>query len=188
MSEFRPWRPALPIETPRLLLRPHTRADVDDLFAFHSDPDVVRYVPWPVRTLEQTRAALEAKLDRFEVTEEGQWLILAIELRGDSRVIGEVLLKNTSIERREGELGFALGADHQGKGLAFEAATAMLEFAFGEAALLAVTATLDARNTASAALLERLGMTLVASERAEFKGETVDELTYRMAAPADRSA
>ena len=186
MSTFQLWRPALPIETPRLRLRAHTRDDLAALFAFHSDPDVVRYVPWPVRTLEQTRVALEAKLDRFEVTEEGQWLILAIELRETSTVIGEVLLKNTSVERREGELGFAVGADYQGKGLAFEAATAMLDFAFGEAALREVTATLDARNTASAGLLERLGMTLASSEKAEFKGETVDELTYRMAAPADR--
>jgi RimJ/RimL family protein N-acetyltransferase len=181
-----PWRPALPLATQRLLLRPHSRADLDDLFAFHSNPEVVRYVPWPVRTLEETRVALEAKLDRYEVTEEGQWLILAIELRSDSRVIGEVLLKNTSVQRREGELGFALHADYQGKGFAFEAATAVLDFAFGAAALLVVTATLDARNTASAALLERLGMTLASSEKAVFKGETVDELTYRMAAPADR--
>ena len=35
----------LPIETERLILRPHRMDDLDDLERFHGDPDVVRYVP-----------------------------------------------------------------------------------------------------------------------------------------------
>ncbi len=56
--------PSYPIRTERLDLRPHRMEDLDDLLAFHSDPDVVRYVPWPVRDREQTRTALKAKLTR----------------------------------------------------------------------------------------------------------------------------
>ena len=39
----------LPIETERLVLRAHRTSDLDDLLAFHGDPEVVRFVPWPVR-------------------------------------------------------------------------------------------------------------------------------------------
>ena len=46
----------LPIATERLVLRAHRADDLDDLVAFHSDPEVVRHVPWPVRDREATAA------------------------------------------------------------------------------------------------------------------------------------
>jgi hypothetical protein len=38
-------RPTYPLRTERLDLRPHRMDDLDDLYAFHSRPDVVRYTP-----------------------------------------------------------------------------------------------------------------------------------------------
>lgn len=54
--------PALPIRTERLLLRPHRPEDLDDLVRFHSDPEVVRYVPWLVRDRAATEETLQVKL------------------------------------------------------------------------------------------------------------------------------
>lgn len=172
-----PWTPVLPIGTPRLLLRAHTPADLDDLLQFHSDPEVVRYLPWPIRTVDETRFALLAKVPQGRVDTEGQWLVLAIELVESGQVIGEVVLKCES--ETQGELGFALHAGFQRAGYGFEAAHAMLSRAFGEFGLHRVTATLDARNAASAALLGKLGMAQgpVVPDR-PFKGERVDELHF----------
>ena len=50
--------PPLPVETERLLLRPHRLEDLDDLVRFHSDPEVVRHVPWPVRDRAATDEAV----------------------------------------------------------------------------------------------------------------------------------
>jgi RimJ/RimL family protein N-acetyltransferase len=72
------WAPEYPIRTPRLLLRPHLESDLDDLVPFHSDPEVTRYIPWPVRDREQTRVALAARLDKGTADREGDWLILAV--------------------------------------------------------------------------------------------------------------
>ena len=47
----------LPLETERLVLRAHRREDLDDLVRFHGDPEVVRYVPWPVRDRAATNSA-----------------------------------------------------------------------------------------------------------------------------------
>lgn len=110
-------RPTYPLRTERLDLRPHRMDDLDDLYAFHSRPEVVRYTPWPVRDREETRKALEKKLAQDALTEAGQWLVLAIELRETGTVIGEVLLKWASETDRQGEIGYALQTDHQGKGL-----------------------------------------------------------------------
>ena len=174
-----PWTPAYPVSTERLLLRPHAPADLGDLLKFHSDAEVVRYIPWPVRTEEETRFALLAKVAQTRVDADGQWLVLAIELAETGQVIGEVLLKCVSDENGEGELGYALNAAFHRKGYAFEAAHRMLSLGFAEFGLRRITATLDSRNLASAGLLEKLGMTLdsVAHDR-PFKGELVEELTY----------
>ncbi len=40
------------LETARLRLRALELADEDDLLAYQSDPEIVRYIPWPVRTRE----------------------------------------------------------------------------------------------------------------------------------------
>jgi RimJ/RimL family protein N-acetyltransferase len=175
------WAPSLPILTERLVLREHLPSDVDDMLEFHSDPDVVRFVPWPVRTREQVLEALAPRLTAGRVEKRGDWLILAIELRETGKVIGEVLLKNSKSD--EGELGYALHRGFQGKGLAFEAASAMLQLGIEQFGLRRVTAQLDARNTASVRLLERLGFSLHRSYEEEFKGELAPALEYEYLAP-----
>ena len=171
-----PWAPALPILTERLELREHLPTDADDMLEFHSDPDVVRYVPWPVSTRDDVLESLGKRLNAGRVENVGDWLILAIVLRESGKVIGEVLLKCTSVD--EGELGYALHRGYQGQGLAFDAANAMLRLGIEQFGLRRVTAELDSRNTASVRLLERLGFTLHRSFAEQFKGEQTTALEY----------
>ncbi|GAA0615127.1 GNAT family N-acetyltransferase [Kribbella sandramycini] len=174
--------PTYPLQTERLDLRPHRHGDVDDMLAFHSLPEVVRYTPWPVRDRKQTEEALEARLNAGRLTEPGQWLILAIELRETGTVIGEVLLKWASDVNRSGEIGYALHPGYQGKGLASEAARAMLRIGFEELGLHRITAVVDDRNTASWQLLERIGMRREAHhlEASWFKDEWANDYTYAL--------
>lgn len=150
--------PDYPIRTQRLDLRPHREDDVEDLLAFHSLPEVVRYVPWPVRDRDQVQAALQVKLGQDALREPGQWLVLAVELRATGRVVGEVLLKWESDTSRQGELGFAMHPDAQGQGLAAEAARAVLRLGFDQLKLHRITATCIAGNDRSVRLLTHLGM------------------------------
>lgn len=173
-----PWTPALPVLTERLELRVHVLSDVDDMLLFRSDPEVVRYVPWPVSTRDDVLTALEPRLTGGVVEKVGDWLCLAIVYRETGRVIGEVLLKNSGEDAAE--LGYAIARDHWGQGLAREATEAMLDLGIRELGLTRFTAELDARNTASAALLERLGFTLLRSYEEEFKGELSPALEYEL--------
>lgn len=170
----------LPIQTERLLLRAHTMDDLDDLARFHGDPQVVRYVPWPVRDREATEETLRTKLGQTTLAEPGQWLVLAIEERSSGTVIGEVLLKWAS--DRQGELGFALGRDHHGQGYAAEAARAVLGLAFDDLGFHRVTAVVVDGNDASVRLLERLGFRQEARhvDGAFFKGEWVTSLVLAL--------
>jgi RimJ/RimL family protein N-acetyltransferase len=173
-----PWTPALPVLTPRLQLRVHCLDDVDDMLQFRSDPEVVRYVPWPISTRADVLDALSKRVTAGTVDKVGDWLILAIVFRETGQVIGEVLLKNSGVD--EAELGYAIHRSFWGKGLAREATSAMLELGIREFGLRRVTATLDARNTASVRLLERLGFTLHREYEEEFKGEIAPALEYEL--------
>ena len=177
-----PFRPNYPILTPRLALRPHHTDDLDDLLEFHSDPDVVRFLPWPVRDRDETMAALAAKLDQATLTEPGEWLVLAIELRETRTVIGEVLLKWASAEHKQGELGFVLGGKYHGKGYAAEAAAEMLRLGFEGLGLHRITAVCIDGNEASAGLLQRLGFTQEARfvDNVWFKGRWATQLVFAL--------
>ncbi|WAB81428.1 GNAT family N-acetyltransferase [Microcella daejeonensis] len=165
-----------PVETPRLLLRPHRATDVDDLLVFHSDPEVTRFLPWPVRDRAAVAETLQTKLTQHRAAADGDWLVLAIEVRESGRVIGEVLLKR---DPRVAELGFALSRAHWGMGYGSEAARAMLDLGrrFGVAAFTAVA---DPRNTASARLLVGLGF--VPAGRSERNG--LELQVFRLDDPA----
>jgi RimJ/RimL family protein N-acetyltransferase len=179
-----PWAPELPIRTERMLLRAHEHGDLDDILEYHSDPEVVRYLPWPVRDRALAAEALEPRLRQGRVDAEGDWLVLAMQLAGpgSSRgpVIGEVVLKCASIEEDEAELGYAMHRAHHGRGLALEAASALVHLATTEFGVSRLTANLDARNATSSRLLDRLGFTLVRSYESEFKGELAPGLEYEL--------
>lgn len=179
-----------PLQTRRLILRPHRDSDLEDLLAFHSDPEVVRYTPWPVRDREATAATLRTKVDQATITEPGQWLVLAVELRSASTVIGEVLLKWESAENRQGEIGFAFARDHQGQGYATEAAAEMLRLGFEALGLHRIIAVCIEENRASTSVLGRLGFTQEARlvDNLLFKGAWATQLVFALTEDRWRSA
>ena len=178
-------RPVYPIETERLLLRPYTTDDFDAYYGMQSQPDVVRYLYWDVRTADETRELLSAKVSRrVSIEGEGDGLQLALQLRGSGVIVGDVVLIWVSEEHRQGEIGYVVHPDHQGHGYATEGAREMLRLGFEELGLHRIVARCDARNEGSWRVMERLGMRREAylHENEFVKGEWVSELDYAMLA------
>ena len=173
------------IETERLILRPLALTDEDDLLEYQSHPEIVRYIPWPERTREQVREALEkyAPLHKDVITESGDFLLLAWELKDGAnkgKVIGQ---SNLSIERKEdqySEFGYVTHQNFQRQGYAFEASRALLDYAFKNFAIHRIVAKIDSRNPESARLAEKLGMRLEGTFRESefFKGDWCDMREY----------
>jgi RimJ/RimL family protein N-acetyltransferase len=168
------------IETPRLTLRPFRAGDFDDLYAYQSRPEVCRYLHWAPRDQAQVRAALDQQCREIRLDAEGDWLTFAVVWREAGRVIGEVGLKLLSREHQQGETGFVFNPDYGGRGLATEAAAAALTLAVDGLGWHRVIGCCDARNLASARLMERLGMHREAHFRHSLmmKGAWADELVY----------
>jgi RimJ/RimL family protein N-acetyltransferase len=162
------------------VLRPYSAADLEDLYAIHSRPDVTRYLYWEPRDAAQVREVLDQKIGESTLDDEGQRLSLAVAWPRVDRVIGEVSLTWLSREHRQGEIGFVFHPDYHGKGFATEAAEVVLWLGFANLGLHRIIGRLDARNTGSARVLEKLGMRREAHfvHDEVFKGEWSDQLVY----------
>ena len=167
----------LPIRTRRLRLRALSLDDIDSYLLMVGNPDVMRYLYEEVMDREAALADLTKRLGSGP-PEEGDWRNLAVEKDGE--FLGQVGISLRSIQHRQCEVGYAFRAEAGGHGYATEAAAAMVDYAFTELGAHRVAGRLDARNTASARLLERLGMRREGHLREnEFvKGEWTDELIY----------
>ncbi|MFI5833648.1 GNAT family N-acetyltransferase [Micromonospora sp. NPDC051300] len=180
--------PSYPVRTPRLLLRPVTADDLDDVHAWQRRPDVVRWMLGAgPRTREESRASVAAMAAEDALRAEGDCLTLAVV--AGARVIGAVELVWRSRANRTAELGYVFHPDHGGRGLATEAATALLDWGFGEFGLHRVTVRCHAGNEPSARLATRLGFRREARHvrSYRFRDEWADQLVFAVLAEEWRS-
>jgi RimJ/RimL family protein N-acetyltransferase len=177
-------RPAYPLMTERLMLRPFTDDDLDALHDLHGRPEVTRFLYWDPISRDDARRMLKRRMKSTQIEKEGDAIQLAMVLPESGSVIGHVNLQLVSRTHRLGEIGFVLHPDHAGRGYASEASLVLLRLGFEELGLHRIIGRCDARNNASARLMERLGMRREAHLREnEFiKGEWTDELIYAMLA------
>jgi len=170
--------PDFPLRTDRLLLRPWRPNDREAFAAMLADPGVVRHLYHGPLTAEESARKQASRIS--VITDVGAWMNLAVEVAVTGQVAGDVGLCWTSTEHRQAEVGYVFTPDHCGRGYATEAVAALVDVAFTDLGAHRVSGRLDARNTASARLLERLGMRreglLVENELV--KGEWTSELVY----------
>jgi len=127
------------------------------LVAYRSDPEVARYqsreAPFPLRRAETAVANFIAS-----DPDRAGWFQDAVELAESRTLIGDVYV-HLHDNLKQTEIGFTVAATYQGRGHATKAVGAVLDRLFRERGLHKVTGEGDARNAASAGLLERLGFT-----------------------------
>ena len=167
------------LETARLTLRHFTDADLVPFMAYRNDPDVARYQSWEGISEPEARAFIaEQKMVQPGVP--GQWFQIAIALKETGTLVGDCALKIDEHDERQAEIGYTLARAYQGKGIAAEAVSCVLDYAFRELGLHRVIAITDCENTASVALLGRLGLRREGHfiQNVWFKGQWADEYLY----------
>lgn len=134
------------LETERLILRRYRESDLPDLFEYLSDPEVVRYEPYPPKTLEEAREDLAWRISTEEM--------VAVELKPTGKMIGNVYLGRRDFQALE--IGYVFNRRYWGRGFAAEACRALIQRAFAQG-VHRVCAECDPQNPASWRLLEALG-------------------------------
>jgi aminoglycoside 6'-N-acetyltransferase len=157
-------------------------SDVDDLLQYQSNPEIVRYIPWPPRTMVQVKEAAEKTIatGKFDLVEDNDYIVLVWELKSTGQVIGQSNMGLISKENKCSNIGWVTHQDFQRQGYAFEATEALLKRAFDNFDLHRVIADIDTRVPESAALAEKLGMRREAEYKDGefFKGEWCDMWLY----------
>lgn len=173
-------RPDYPVRTPRLALRPFTRDDLDALHDFHRLPEVARYLYHEPRNRAEVSVLLQGKIAASVLATDGKALCLAAELAATGQLVGDCTLFWLSKAYQQGEIGFVFHPAFQGRGLATEAASALLRLGFEGLGLHRITGRCDSRNRGSARVMEHNGMRCEAHlvENEFVKGEWTDELIY----------
>jgi RimJ/RimL family protein N-acetyltransferase len=146
---------AIPVlTTERLVLRGFTEADFEPFASIVADREVVRFLDngEPI-TREDCWRGMALFIGHWHLRGYGWW---AVEDRGTGDFLGRIGLYNP--EGWPGiEVGWLLRRDAWGVGLATEGATAALHFAFDVVGADHVISLIDARNTRSIRVAEKIG-------------------------------
>jgi RimJ/RimL family protein N-acetyltransferase len=175
------------LTTERLTLCWLTPADVDDLYALDSDPEVMRYLtggkPSKRDNIERTlhdRYDREAGYGRWAARETATgtfigWFALSRAEVSDAAAQRPVPPRvaaphgvSSAAPPHEAELGYRLRRDAWGKGYAVEGSRALLHKAFTELGTQRVWAETMAVNTRSRKVMERAGLRFVRVFHADF--------------------
>lgn len=145
--------------TPRLRLRPFTREDAPDHLRLYRDPEVTRLLGGGPLDEEQARQRSAAALTRVSRhwAEHG-FGVWALVDKGTGRLVGQCGLLNLP-ESPDIEILYLLERACWGRGLATEAARAVLAHAFEHLRLPRVVAVTRPEHAASRRIMEKLGMT-----------------------------
>jgi RimJ/RimL family protein N-acetyltransferase len=167
----------LPIATDSLVLRSFRDSDLDQFLAYRNDMDVARYQSWDGITSDEALRFLRSHSKPPNDTP-GKWCQIAITLTPGDQLIGDIGI--FLHDDRSAELGFTLAGEHQGRGFAHEAVSAVVAALFDQLRLEHIEAVTDMRNTRAKALLTRLGFELDSAAPATFKGVECQEETYTL--------
>ena len=133
-------------ETERLILRRYTKEDLQDLFEYLSDREVVEYEPYKTLTFDETKENLEWRIGTDEM--------IAVELKDSHKMIGNVYMGKREFETLE--IGYVFNRNYWGHGYATESCKALIQQAFSNG-IHRVYAECDPCNKSSWKLLEALG-------------------------------
>ena len=148
------------LETERLLFREHEPDDLEPFCAMEADAEVRRWVGGRPRTREEAERKFRSTYLKPPRGRRGMW---ATVLKAENRYIGYCGVYG------EGVLGYYLARPYWGRGLATEAARALIEFGFRELGLTRITAAVEVGNEASRHILEKLGFVHVRREAGEHR-------------------
>lgn len=134
------------LETDRLILRRFSADDLNDLFEYLSDDEVVKFEPYKAKSLEETKNDLKWRIGTDEM--------IAVELKETHKMIGNIYLGKRDFNSLE--IGYVFNRKYWGKGYAKEGCKAMIQHSF-QNGIHRIFAECDPDNINSWKLLESVG-------------------------------
>ncbi len=146
------------IETEDIIIRKMKKSDTDSLFAVCSNKDVFKYIPefLYAEDRELLKVAIW-KLGEYDFAER-RWIIAGVCLpENPERVIGTAEMFEYDEDVNSVEIGYRLGEEFWGQGIAVKVVHAMTDYLFGEIGVNRIQATLLPENVRSKRVLQKSG-------------------------------
>ncbi|MEK4760194.1 GNAT family N-acetyltransferase [Viridibacillus sp. FSL E2-0187] len=161
------------MESERILLRPISLDDAEDMYEYTSDEETTRYIYAPHKDLNQTKNLIANYFIKESI---GKY---AIVLKENNKMVGSIEFR-VHEWNKSGELGFTLNRHFWGNGYMTESGKLILGLAFDVLGLERVYAAHEVKNNASGKVLNRLGMKYegILRKSEMIKGELVDSAYY----------
>jgi len=165
---------------PRVLLRRFHLADLDEFVAYRSSAEIARFQSWDAPYPREEGERFIHEIMKQHPDTAGEWFQFAVVLRSTGQLARDCAARPHADDPPQCETGFPIAGEHQGHGYATEAARLLVGYLFAGRGKHRITACCDARNAASAAVLERLGMRREGHLRESTwaNGEWTDDLLY----------
>jgi aminoglycoside 6'-N-acetyltransferase len=156
------------LQTQRLIIRAFVHEDAEALVAYRNDPEVARYQGWDEYPLARARD-LVTEMQALAPGIPGEWFQVAFELRENGALVGDCGFCVDHRDTSQAEIGYTLARPYQGRGLASEGVSRLIDYAFCDLGLERIVAHTDVDNLPSVRLLERLGFRQQARLAASFR-------------------
>ena len=140
------------LQTKRLILRPWSENDAEELYKYASDPEVGPPAGWPPHTsVENSREIIRTVLSALET--------YAVCLKENGKPIGSIGLHRNDLAEKddEYELGYWIGKPFWGQGLIPEASRELLRYAFEDLGMNRIWCGYYDGNEKSHRVQEKLG-------------------------------
>ena len=131
--------------------------DLEALWLRRNDPEVARWQNWTLPYSRESAERLVAGVTAMDGPANDDWWMATIADPASDAAMGDLAL-HLSWESRTAEIGYTLAREHWGKGYAVESAAALVTYLFETVGVTRVFGMLHPANSASAMVLERLGM------------------------------
>ena len=141
------------LETERLILRPLTVEDAEAMFVWLSDPEVNRYMPYPLYT--EVEAARQWIASTFEKED---YYLFGFVRKSDGLLIGSGDISPSEEYGGAWAFGYNIRRDCWNQGYTTEATRAMIDFARREFGARDIAAQHAAANVASGRVMEKCGL------------------------------
>lgn len=143
------------LETERLLFRPLTLSDLDELTKLYADPEVMRFLGGP-RKRDEVQHALTGYIREYQLYGHSFFATIRKE---DQAFIGQCGLLNQEVEgSSEVELAYVLARPYWQQGLALEGTRAIRDFGLQQKGFPRLISLIPADNQASIHIAEDIGM------------------------------
>lgn len=146
----------LKLEGKRVLLRPLETEDAKSLQENINDPDIYKYTLTIPHPYEMSHAEWWINETQKRINEKKAYE-LGIELKETGKIIGGMGICRIDAAKDSAEVGYWLGKDYWGKGIATEALDLLICFAFNELKLHRLYANTFIDNIGSQRVLEKAG-------------------------------